>query len=129
MAWAPDKLINKIRGIAGRAVAASLCAALAAIFAAAAIACSIAGVWIFALPYVGPAGAPLVVTGLLLVICLVLSAASWRVWSPKQEPPRPAMVPQLSIADAAVLFKNHKGAMLVAALLAGLIVGNDNRNR
>ena len=63
----------------GRQAAAQMAYIAAAIMvaagcAAAAVACGLAALWIYALPWVGAAGAPLIVAGVLLVLCVAVLA-------------------------------------------------------
>lgn len=97
------------------------CAALAAAaFGLAALGCALAGLWIALPPYVGAAGAPLVVAAALSALCLVaLALARDRR---KSAPPPPAMPSEL-LASSLETFKSNKGAGLLAALLAGLVAG------
>ncbi len=51
--------------------------------------------------------------------------------SKKLERRQPSSAPsaELLVAEGARLFKEHQGAVLLAALVAGLLVGNDGKER
>jgi hypothetical protein len=104
-------------------------AAVAALFAAAAIGCAVAALWIFAEPRIGPSGAALAAACCFLVLCLgVLGFAP--IITRRHAPPRaPVASPELLLADLTRLCKDHKGPLLMAALVAGLLVGNESRER
>jgi hypothetical protein len=100
----------------------------AAVCAIAAVACALAALWIFALPHVGPVGAPIVVAGVLLAVCLAMLALIF--YAPKTRRASSPLVdaaPALLLAEATRLLKEHKGPVLMAALLAGLIAGKNEK--
>ena len=100
----------------------------AAICAIAAVACALAALWIFALPHVGEVGAPIVVAGVLLALCLALLALI--CYGPKPRRTAASLgnaAPALLLAEATRLLKEHKGPVLIAALLAGLIAGKNEK--
>ena len=95
-------------------------------FGFAAIACALVALWLGILPQVGPVGAPLVVAGVLLFMCVVLFAVVRYELKPRPQPAAPS-VPAVLIADATRLINENKGSVLLAALLAGLAVGGRNK--
>lgn len=100
----------------------------AAVSAIAAAGCALAALWIFVLPHVGPIGAPVVVAGVLLAFCLAMLALIF--YGPKRRRASPALVdaaPTLLLAEATRLLKEHKGTVLIAALLAGLLAGKNEK--
>jgi len=128
-AYALSGLGETIRASAGRIALASLCATVTAICAIAAMTCAIFALWIFALPYVGPVGAPLLAAGVLVIISIALLAVARSVLRRPRRRSHPSVAPELMIAEATRLLREHKGAVLLAALVAGLIAGNDRRDR
>ena len=72
MAAAASGKTGSIGRTTGRMTAAALCASLAAVSAIAAGGCAAVALWLWAIPHVGPVGAPLVAAGGLLVFCAVL---------------------------------------------------------
>jgi apolipoprotein N-acyltransferase len=107
-----------------------VCAAVGGVMAAgcaiAALACALAALWIYALPHVGTAGAPLVVAGVLVTTCLVMLLVVRYGLAPRQPAPATAG-PAVLLADAARLIQDHKGPVLMTALLAGLIAGRSEK--
>jgi hypothetical protein len=119
---------------AGATRPAARCVACAAIgsvaaggCAIAALACALTALWIYALPYAGTVGAPLVVAGVLVVLCLctLLLVRHWL--APRRAPPPAAAAPALLLADATRLMRDHKAPVLLTALLAGLIAGRGEK--
>ena len=121
---------------AGQATARMACVALvvlaASSFALAGVACALAALWIYTVPHVGPAGAPLIVAGVLLAISLAILAVLRYGFKPRQAP-RPAVVtpdilrPEILLVEATRLLKQHKLPVLLAALLAGLAAGRGEK--
>ncbi len=113
--------------IVRRAIAVIVCTILAGIFAGAAFGCAMAALWIVLLPQIGPVLAPLAVCGLLLVLALALLLTSQVVARRKVSGTAAAGAagdPLAALAtDALRLVREHKGAMLLSAVLAGLIIG------
>lgn len=113
----------------GRMTAAALCASLAAVSAIAAGGCAAVALWLFAIPYVGAAGAPLVAAGGLLVFCVGLMTVARGIVHYSRRAPRSTATPGLRLEDALRLFSENKGTMLLAALVAGLAAGNGGRKQ
>jgi hypothetical protein len=114
---------GRIGVVARRSTAAALCAVSAAAFAAAAVGCAVAALWIFVLPAVGPVGAPAIAAAALLLLCLALLAAVRMILRRQPAPARAAIgaggMPSSLIADLSRLFDDNKCAALLAALMAG----------
>jgi len=114
----------------GRAAERLACVAACALVAAgcgiAAVACGLAALWIYLLPHVGSVGAPLVIAGVLVVMGLGVLAVM-RYGLKRPAPPAARITPALLQADATRLFKEHKGSVLVAAVLAGLVAGMNDK--
>jgi hypothetical protein len=110
-----------------RMTAAALCAGLAAVLVLAAFGCAATALWILVLPALGPVGAPLVVAASLSIVTLILATAGWLIV--RRSRPRPDVVaaPEFLLSEATRLFSEHKGAVLLAALVAGMAVANGSR--
>jgi Na+-driven multidrug efflux pump len=115
-----------ISASADRMAKAGLCAIVAVGLAASAIGCALAALWIWEVPRLGPAGAPLAVAAALLAGCLAVLALM-RYTARRRPPSPPAIPPELLLADARQLFKHHKAAILLAVLIAGLIAGRNEK--
>lgn len=90
-------------------IAAVLAAvALAALFGA--LGCGVAALWIYLIPYAGPVGAPLILSGGLLVLCVILLAVACGI--ARREP-------KVKSADFATAFKPLLEAVLVGFTLGG----------
>lgn len=120
---------RNIAAAAGRIAGAVLCAGFMMMFFVAALGCGVAALWIYALPVVGPVAAPLVAAGALLVACLILMAIARGLLSRKRSASGSAAVPELILAEVTRLFKEHKGSVLLAAFIAGLVAANGSRAR
>ena len=85
-----------------------------------------AAAWLFLLPHLGPVGTPLVLAGIVLVkACAILLWLRWRSPRPVPAAPLSASVADLApiLAEAERMFSANKLPTLMAALLAGLVVG------
>ena len=112
---------------AGRVSIAALCGVLAGFAAMAAVGFSLSALWIVVLPRVGPAGAALVLAGVLAVLCLVLLALACVIVRHGRQKSRTEADSEAYWLAVAKLFKTHKGAMVLAALVAGLGAGAGSR--
>ena len=103
-----------------RAVIFGLAAAVCGVAAAV---CGLTSIWLYAIPRVGPAGAPLVVGCVLLVAAagVAVSARLGRQRRPIQV--QPEVSAQMLLDETARLTRAHQVPMLLAALVAGLEVG------
>ena len=102
---------------------------LAALCAAAAVGCAIAAFWIYLVPLIGPVGAPLVVAGVFLVLCLILLAVARSVLRSRKPLRVKIDGAEIEIGDVERLIQGHKGTALLIAVVAGLIAGNQARRR
>jgi hypothetical protein len=112
---------------ARRLVVAILGAVAVGVLVAASVGCAAAALWIFTTPRLGPVGAPLVVACTLLALGIAVLTLTSRSVRRGRIPPPPGATPDVVLADAMRLFKNDKGAALMAALVAGLAAGSDKR--
>ena len=110
-----------------RMTSAAFCASLAAMLAVAAFGCAAAALWIAMLPSLGPVGAPLVVAAGLSIITLVLAMIGWQIVRHGRQSSAIAVAPELLLSEAARLFSEHKGAVLLAALVAGMAAASGGR--
>jgi hypothetical protein len=117
--------VERIGAAAGRAAAAAALGAVAVLFVVAALGCAAAALWLFALPYVGPVYAPLIVAGVLLLIALVILAVARGVLRRQRATPASVTSAELAalLEAAEPLLQEHKGTVLLAALVAGLVAG------
>jgi hypothetical protein len=129
MAAAVSGKTGSIVGTTSRMTAAAVCASLAAVSVIAAGGCAAAALWLFAIPHVGAAGAPLVAAGGLLVFCVVLMAVARGVLRYRRRAPSSTAAPELPLGEVLRFFSENKGAVLLAALVAGLAAGNSGRKR
>ena len=120
---------RNIGAAAARISAATVCAFFISVLAIAAIGCAVAALWIYATPYIGSVGAPLAAAGALLTICLILALAIRRLLERRPAALRSPMDPEALLADAMRLFKEHKGPVLLAALIAGIVAANGRHTR
>jgi hypothetical protein len=130
---------------AGRAIRrVSVAAALellAALIVIAAIGCAAAGLWIWLRPAVGPVGAPFITALVLLLVAAILAGAGYLILRDRR-PRRPAggaarggeLGVAMEFAESAGraglgLLREHKGSLLLAALIGGLVLGSDTLAR
>jgi hypothetical protein len=111
----------------GHLATASLCAVVAAILITASLGCAAAALWIWCVPHLGQAGAALVVAGFLLALALVALALMRHLLHPRRAPRRADAAPEMLVAEAIQLFKEHKISVLMAAFVAGLEAGRSER--
>ncbi len=100
---------------------------VAAGLAAVAIGCAIAAGWIYLVPFAGPAGAPLIAAGALLILCLILLAIGWKTRRARSQAVLPIIPVEAAMGEVKYLIQEHKGMVLLAAALAGLIFGTGKR--
>lgn len=108
--------------VVARLASAALAALAAAVGGVAALACGLASLWIYAVPHVGPAGAPLIVAAVLVALTLVAVAIARHAMHTTPSPPV-TTTPAFPLADALLLVKHHKVGALLAAAFAGLAAG------
>jgi hypothetical protein len=111
------------RDAAGRYSIAAIFGALGVIAAMAAVGLGLMALWFLLLPRVGPAGAALILAGVLALLCFILLALA--CWILRQHPRKPAEAPDPDVSLLAVtrLFNEQKGGLLLAALIAGFGAG------
>ena len=126
LALTEQAVVRHNRQAAGRMVCVVAVTLVAAGCGVAAVACGLAALWIYALPHVGAVGAPLVVAGVLVVMVLGMLAVM-RYGLKRRAPPAAGLTPALLQAEATRLLKEHKGSVLVAAVLAGLVAGMNKK--
>ena len=117
------------RAATGRMTVAALCAGLGAALGLAVLGCAAVALWNYALPSLGPVGAPLVVATALSVVVLILALTSWRMLCRLRPASGGDMAAQLLLSEAGRLFRDHKGAMLLAAIIAGMAMANSGREQ
>lgn len=93
---------------------------LAGVFMTAALVCALTSLWIYLLPELGPAGAPLAIAGVLLVLGLIFLMLSRR---------RPVLVVRETVSERRVntggdgLFGTNRNALLLALFSAAFQSG------
>jgi hypothetical protein len=110
-----------------RMAVAALCAGLAAVLMLAVLGAAAAALWIFTLPSLGPVGAPLVVAATLSTVTLIVAAAAWLTIRQGRRRSDSAIAPQLLLSEAMRLLNEHKGAVLLAAVVAAMAAANTGR--
>jgi len=128
-AWA---LIESGRAGSARAAtirmsAAALCAGLAAMLVLAAFGCAATALWIAVLPALGPVGAPLVVAAGLSIVTLIVAMLGWQIVRHGRQRSSVAVAPEFLLSEATRFFSEHKGTVLLAALVAGMAAANGSR--
>lgn len=88
---------------------------------------ALAALWIYLAPEVGAVAAPLIVAGILLLLCLVLVGAMRFARKSARAPHQADEASALLLAEVTKLLKEHKGSVLAAALLAGLVAGQTGK--
>lgn len=109
--------------------AATLWTAVAAVLAAAGIGCAAIALWLWQATSLGPVGASLVVSGVLLTAALAAWAAMRRALVPPKHSPTPTEPLDVLLAEAGRLFKENKAAALAAAFAAGLAAERYDRKK
>jgi hypothetical protein len=121
-----NRLARYGRAAAGKAAIVAGAAFIASLSAMAAIGCALWALWVYALPFAGPVGAPLIVAAVLLAVCIAALTAARQALRPDMR--RSIRAQALSGAslsnEAAALFKDQKSALLLSALLAGVMAGS-----
>lgn len=110
-----------------RMTVAVLCAGLGAVLMLAALGCTATALWIFMLPSLGPVGALLVVAAALSSLALALATAVRLIMRHGRRRPGVATAPHLLATEATRFFGEHKGALLLAAVVAGMAAANGGR--
>ena len=110
-----------------RMTTAAFCGGLAILLALAAFGCAATALWIATLPALGPIGAPLVVAASLAAMTMILTMTGWLIVRNGQRRLDVAVAPEFLLSEATRLFSEHKGAVLLAALVAGMAVASGSR--
>jgi fatty acid desaturase len=103
-----------------RAAIFAMTAMLAGLAASAAVACALAALWIYGEPYLGPAGAALMIAFVLAIICLV-AVIFHRRSERSLAPPPEAISPADLLIPALAAFKENKVTFIAAAVIAGIV--------
>ena len=119
--------VGGVRAAAIRMTAAALCSGLAAALLLAALGCAAAALWIVALPSLSPVGAALAVAAALSILTLIFAATVWLIMHRGVLRPRVGTPPPLLQSEATRLFSEHRGALLLAAVVAGMAAANRSR--
>lgn len=127
MAITRSAATNTIVPPARQLATASMCAIVAAVLVTTSVGCAAAALWIWTVPRLGPVGAPLVVAAFLLVGGLAVLALMRHILRRRRMPYPDDLTPELLLAEAMHLFKHHKATVLLAALIAGLAAGRNER--
>ena len=93
----------------------------------AAVGCAAAALWIFAIPTLGQAGAAAAASGLFVLLgLLIIAIAAWLLRGTK--PSRVILPSQtLPLVEAGQLFKDHKSAAIVGAIVTGMLLAEGRR--
>ena len=117
------------QGFGTRITTGALCTGFALITLAAGIACGLAALWLYLIPIVGSAGAALAVAAVLLIVSGVMMLVARNMFAPGEADPddvRPALGEEL-LEGLREGFEENKVMVLLAALVAGLVVGGSNK--
>ncbi len=117
------------QGLGSRITTGALCTGFALITLAAGIACGLAALWLYLIPIVGSAGAALSVAAILLVfsgIMMLVVRSMFTGGDVDTDDEQPALGVELleGLRDS---FEDNKILVLLAALVAGLVVGGSNK--
>ncbi len=122
-----NAIYGRIRAEARSLLIAAVAGWIALVFAILALLWFDAALWFYCVPRLGPAIAALIAGGALLLVALV--AALVIVWS-RSRPARAVPPPPANLAAANAIHelngfvREHKGLVLIAAALAGVVVGS-----
>lgn len=111
------------RAATGRYSIAAISGALGVIAAMAAVGLGLLALWFLLMPRMGPAGAALILAGVLAVLCLILLALAWSILRQERRKPAAARNPNVSLLEVTQLFNEQKGGLMLAALIAGFGAG------
>ena len=79
------------------------------------------------MPALGPVGAPLVVAAGLSIVTLIVAMIGWQIVRQGRQRSGVAVAPEFLLSEATRFFSEHKGAVLLAALVAGMAAANGSR--
>ena len=118
------KMAAPIRQVAIKTAAALLVGFLVL----AGIGCVTAAIWIFAVPYLGEAGAALIAAAYLLLAGLIVMGIAALVLKNRAKPVAANPVQQIPLIMNQ-FFSEQKGTLLMAALVAGVMAAESQRKR
>ena len=116
---------HRVGAAVGRGAVGIVCAGLAAALGAAAFGCSAAALWLYAEAALGPVEAALVTAAALFIAAALLLVAARQIIRPRRTPP--SVAGGLDLADLAQLMTAHKGTLLAAAAILGLLAGSEEQ--
>jgi len=116
-----------VRAATIRMAVVALCACFAAVLALAALGCAATALWIFTQPSLGAVGAPLVVAASLSCVVLLLAVAARFIIRRGRGNLVASTAPQVLLLEASPFFAEHKSAVLLAAVMAGMAAANGSR--
>jgi hypothetical protein len=123
-----NRLAHHGREAAGKVAIVAAAAFIASLSAMAAIGCALWALYVYALPHAGPVGAPLIVAAALLFVCIAALAAARQSLQPGRRRMRPQPLSAASLNhEVSALFKDQKSAILLSALLAGVVAGSSRK--
>jgi hypothetical protein len=123
-----NRLARHGREAAGKVAVVASAAFIASLSALAAIGCALWALYVYVLPHAGPVGAPLIVAAALLAICIAALVAARMSLRPAKRTVRIQGVSAASLNhEVSALFKDQKSAILVSALLAGIVAGSSRK--
>lgn len=114
---------RRLGAVAPQLMAAVVLTAMALIVALGAIGCAVAALWIFLIPHLGLAGAPLVAAGALVTMCGVLFGGAYAVMR-RQAKPTDLLTEVLhhaaATAEDPLAYEHRLVVLLLGALAAGV---------
>jgi hypothetical protein len=123
-----NRLARHGREAAGKIAIVAAAAFVASLSAMAAVGCSLWALYVYALPHAGPAGAPLIVAAVLVAVCIAALASASMSLRPRRRSIRVESVSAASLNhEVSALFKDQKSAILLSALLAGVVAGSSRK--
>jgi hypothetical protein len=133
LAVAEGRAAQSVRRIAERVAYVAAYVAVGACCAIGMLGCLVAALWIYARAHVGAVGAPLIVAAALAVVGFAVFALLRYGARARRAPPDAGLSQAALLAEVAGLeelsdlVRAQKGPMLMAALVAGLMAGRNNR--
>jgi hypothetical protein len=112
---------------ATRMTTAALCTGFAFVTLVAGTACGLTALWIFLEPHIGHAGAALSVGGILLILSGILLLVARSMFTPGEDSAPGLAIGEELLEELRAGFGDNKGFALIAALVAGLVVGGRKR--
>ena len=121
--------LSRARKLAPRVAVAALLLTLTSMMAAASFGCTIAALWIWLLPFVGPWGAPLICACVLALIAAALAGCGY--WLARSrgglQSGSGTLAAAIETGDFAPLIQEHKWLLLVLAALSGAATAEKSR--